>query len=157
MGAGLRIVFTFILALQITLATNENVFSRFIDDLFDDAGYDKDSIPMKKPADKTSNVNSINVDLGLSVISMDLDPAGVLSASTWLRTSWVDYRLQWDPEQYQGLDNIKIPPSRIWKPDLSVYNAADFGSGSFQDLYDTSSTNVIVYSSGKVLWISVAQ
>eukprot|EP00092_Neocalanus_flemingeri_P013897 GFUD01014992.1.p1 GENE.GFUD01014992.1~~GFUD01014992.1.p1 ORF type:complete len:203 (+),score=52.48 GFUD01014992.1:3-611(+) len=84
---------------------------------------------------------------------MDLDPAGVLSATTWLRSSWSDFRLQWDPEQYGGLDNFKIPSSKIWKPDLSIYNAADFGSGSFDDRYNLDKTNAIVYSTGKVLWI----
>jgi len=153
MGAGMKSGFVLFLALGITCATNENVFSRLVDDLFDDAGYDKDVIPMKKPADKTSNVNAINIALGVSVISMDLDPAGVLSASTWLRTTWSDFRLQWDPKEYQGLENIKIPASKVWRPDLSVYNAADFGSGSFTDLYSSGPANAIVYSSGKVLWI----
>jgi len=141
------------LAFGVALAKNENVFSRLIDDLFDDAGYDKAAIPMKKPASKTTAENAIDVAVGLSIISMDLDPAGVLSSSTWLRTSWSDYRLQWDPEQYEGLDRINIPPSMVWRPDLSVYNAADFGSGSFDDRYILSTSNVIVYSSGKVLWI----
>ena len=153
MGAGFRAALVFTFAIGVTLATKQNVFARLIDDLFDDAGYAKDAIPMKKPADKSSNINSINVAVGVSVISMDLEPRGVLSASTWLRTSWEDYRLQWDPAQYEGLDKINIPSNRVWKPDLSVYNAADFGSGSFQDLYDSDITNALVYSTGKVLWI----
>ena len=153
MGAVFIAALVFTLAIGVTLATKENVFARLIDDLFDDAGYAKVAIPMKKPAGKSSNINSINVAVGVSVISMDLAPRGVLSASTWLRTSWEDYRLQWDPNQYEGLDKINIPSSRVWKPDLSVYNAADFGAGSFQNLYDSDITNVLVYSTGKVLWI----
>ena len=99
MEAGFRAALVFTFAIGVTLATKQNVFARLIDDLFDDAGYAKDAIPMKKPADKSSNINSINVAVGVSVISMDLEPRGVLSASTWLRTSWEDYRLQLDPHQ----------------------------------------------------------
>ena len=76
MGAGFRAALVFTFAIGVTLATKQNVFARLIDDLFDDAGYAKDAIPMKKPADKSSNINSINVAVGVSVISMDLEPRG---------------------------------------------------------------------------------
>merc|ERR1711892_520307 len=130
MAAGMRSIVVLLLVLGVTLAKNDNAFSRLLDDLFDDAGYEKDAIPMLKPADKTSNVNAINVGVGFSIITMD-----------------------YDPEHYEGITNIKIPATKIWRPDLSVYNAADFGAGSFTDLYAHAPANAIVYSSGKVLWI----
>jgi len=141
------------LVLGAALAKNDNVFSRLIDDLFADGGYEKDAIPMKKPADKESNINAINVGVGLSIIDLDYDPSDILSASTWFKAAWEDYRLKWDPEHYDGLSSIKIPASRIWTPDLSVYNAADFGAGSFADLYANNPTNAVVYNTGKVHWI----
>jgi len=141
------------LVLGAALAKNDNVFSRLIDDLFADGGYEKDAIPMKKPADKESNINAINVGVGLSIIDLDYDPSDILSASTWFKAAWEDYRLKWDPEHYDGLSSIKIPASRIWTPDLSVYNAVDFGAGSFADLYANNPTNAVVYNTGKVLWI----
>jgi len=142
-----------LLVLGAALAKNENAFSRLIDDLFADGGYEKDAIPMQKPADKESNINAINVGVGMSIIDLDYDPSDVLSASTWFKATWEDYRLKWDPDHYDGLSSIKVPASRIWTPDLSVYNAADFGAGSFSHLYANNPTNAIVYSSGKVLWI----
>jgi len=139
--------------LGMALAKKENVFARLIDDLFTDAGYEKDAIPMEKPADKESNVNAIDVGVGMSIIDMDYEPSGVLTASTWFKAVWPDYRLKWDPDHYDGITSIKVPASRIWTPDLSVYNAADFGSGSFADRYAHSPTNAIIYNTGKVLWI----
>merc|ERR1712128_231072 len=153
MAAGMKSGVVLLLVFGVTLAKNDNAFSRLIDDLFDDAGYEKDAIPMLKPADKKSNVNAINVGVGFSIITMDYDPSEVLTASTWQKATWTDYRLKWDPEHYEGISNIKIPATKIWRPDLSVYNAADFGSGSFTDLYSSGPANAIVYSSGKVLWI----
>merc|ERR1712123_139008 len=126
MAAGLRDGLVLFMVLGVTLAKNDNVFSRLIDDLFVDNGYEKDAIPMLKPADKTSNVNAINVGVGLSIISMDYDPSEVLTANVWHRTTWTDNRLKWDPAHYEGIT----------------------------DLYAHASTNAIVYSSGKVLWIA---
>jgi len=151
MSAVLRSAVLSLVIFGITKA-NENAFSRLIDDLFHDSNYEKDAIPMIKPADD-SNENALNVAVGLTVISLDLDPTEIMSATTWLRTQWNDFRLAWDPAEYQGLEAIKIPPSRIWKPDLSVYNAADFGSGSFADMYASSNSLAIVYNTGRVLWI----
>jgi len=37
---------------------------------------------------------------------------------------WTDARLQWDPSQFDGVDALHISPSRIWKPDLRLYNAS---------------------------------
>jgi len=145
-----------LLLIFVTTNANENVFSRLIDDLFHDSSYEKDAIPMIKPA-ADSNENALDLAVGLTVISLDLDPTGVMSATTWLRSQWNDFRLTWDPEEYQGLEAIKIPPSRIWKPDLSVYNAADFGSDSFADMYASSETLAVVYNTGRVLWIPPLQ
>merc|ERR1712142_752428 len=135
MAGMMRSGLVLLLVLGAALAKNENAFSRLIDDLFADGGYEKDAIPMKKPADKESNINAINVGVGMSIIDLDYDPSDVLSASTWFKATWEDYRLKWDPDHYDGLSSIKVPASRIWTPDLSVYNAADFGAGSFSHLY----------------------
>ena len=153
MAAGMKSGCIIFMVFGFTLAKNDNAFSRLIDDLFDDADYEKDAIPMLKPADKTSNVNAMNVGVGMSIITMDYDPAEVLSANTWMKFTWTDYRLKWDANQYEGISNIKIPASRLWRPDLSIYNAHDFGSGSFEDRYAVAPSNAVVYSSGKVLWI----
>merc|ERR1712179_899767 len=99
-------------ALGVSLAKKENTFSRLIDDLFTDASYERDAIPMEKPADKESNINAI--DVGISIIDMDYDPSGILTTSTWFKALWQDYRLKWDPDHYDGLTSIKVPASRIW-------------------------------------------
>ena len=37
--------------------------------------------------------------------------------------SWRDTRLRWVWSDYDGLDTLRVSPSRIWKPDLRLYNA----------------------------------
>merc|ERR1711915_511360 len=112
----------FALILGTSAALQENIYARLLDDLFEDTGYNKNAIPLEIPADKDSNKNALNVGVGMSIISMDYHQAGIMSASTWFKATWKDYRLQWDPKQYGGIENIKVPATMVWRPDLSVYN-----------------------------------
>merc|ERR1712066_518790 len=153
MAAAMRTGLVLLMVLGFSLAKNDNVFSRLIDDLFADSGYEKDAIPMLKAADKDSNINAIDVGVGISIIDMDYDPSNILTANTWFKATWQDYRLKWDPEQYGGIQNLKIPAYKLWIPDLSVYNSADYGAGSFYDRWANNPTNAIVYHTGKVLFI----
>ncbi|XP_074603788.1 neuronal acetylcholine receptor subunit alpha-7-like isoform X2 [Brevipalpus obovatus] len=38
---------------------------------------------------------------------------------------WVDTNLRWDPSQYGGITEIRIPVEKMWKPDILLYNSAD--------------------------------
>lgn len=39
-----------------------------------------------------------------------------------MRQEWTDAYLQWDPDDYGGLDAIRIPSSLVWRPDIVLYN-----------------------------------
>jgi len=119
-------------------------------DLFD--GYNKDVIPMVAPADQDKN--AVVVNLGLSMVSIDLDEdSGVLSTTGWLRNSWMDHRLEWDPEMYGGITVIRVPAGYVWRPDFEVYNSINYGPGSFSRQNAAGQTLALVYSTGQVLHI----
>ncbi|EFO12386.1 hypothetical protein LOAG_16147, partial [Loa loa] len=62
---------------------------------------------------------------------------------------WEDYKLKWDPREYGGIKDLHFPGdnSRIWRPDILLYNSAD-------DNFDsTFKSNLLVYSNGEVNWI----
>lgn len=35
---------------------------------------------------------------------------------------WTDVNLKWNPEDYGGVKQIRIPSDDIWRPDLVLYN-----------------------------------
>merc|ERR1712112_251570 len=154
MAGMMRSGLVLLLVLGAALAKNENAFSRLIDDLFADGGYEKDAIPMQKPADKESNINAINVGVGMSIIDLDYDPSDVLSASTWFKATWEDYRLKWDPDHYDGLSSIKVPASRIWTPDLSDNYALECKITIGSWTYDGFHLNMTAYDGEEYMELS---
>lgn len=55
--------------------------------------------------------------------------------------------LRWNTSEYGGVKDLRIPPHRIWKPDVLMYNSADEG---FDGTYPT---NVVVRSNGSCLYV----
>lgn len=35
---------------------------------------------------------------------------------------WNDYKLRWDPREYDGIEFVRVPADKIWKPDIVLYN-----------------------------------
>ena len=35
---------------------------------------------------------------------------------------WKDYQLQWDPADYGGIKVLRLPPDKVWKPDIVLFN-----------------------------------
>lgn len=35
---------------------------------------------------------------------------------------WTDYKLRWDPSDYENVTSIRIPSELIWRPDIVLYN-----------------------------------
>ena len=46
-----------------------------------------------------------------------------------IQSSWKDFRLMWEPEQYEGVDRIFLPADMVWRPDLTIYNSFDYANG----------------------------
>merc|ERR1712179_140563 len=136
MAALMRSGLVLLVVLGVSLAKKENTFSRLIDDLFTGASYERDAIPMEKPADKESNINAINVGVGISIIDMDYDPSGILTTSTWFKALWQDYRLKWDPDHYAHSPTNAILYNTgkvLWIPPIPMKVYCDNGFHVAQD------------------------
>ena len=41
---------------------------------------------------------------------------------------WQDLRLSWDPKDFGGLEEMRMPIQSIWSPDIAVYNRSVLNS-----------------------------
>ncbi|NXN98990.1 ACHA6 protein, partial [Rhinopomastus cyanomelas] len=59
---------------------------------------------------------------------------------------WYDYKLQWDPKDYNGIELVRVPADKIWKPDIVLYNNA---VGDFQV---EGKTKALLRYNGMITW-----
>ncbi|XP_073994249.1 neuronal acetylcholine receptor subunit alpha-7-like isoform X7 [Rhodnius prolixus] len=71
----------------------------------------------------------------------------LLITNIWLKLEWNDVNLRWNASEFGGVKDLRIPPHRIWKPDVLMYNSADEG---FDGTYPT---NVVVRNNGSCLYV----
>lgn len=46
----------------------------------------------------------------------------IMKSNVWLRLVWNDYQLQWDESEYGGIGVLRLPPDKVWKPDIVLFN-----------------------------------
>uniref|UniRef100_A0A8C5GZ70 Cholinergic receptor, nicotinic, beta 5b n=1 Tax=Gouania willdenowi TaxID=441366 RepID=A0A8C5GZ70_GOUWI len=74
----------------------------------------------------------------------------ILCVCIFLHQNWNDYRLMWDPEEYEGIKKIRLPSQHIWLPDIVLYNNAD---GTYEVSFYS---NAVVSNNGEVAWLPPA-
>ena len=110
-----------LLSLGLAVSGFNNAMQWLTDDLFNDQRYDKNLIPIEE-APMENGENAINLGLGFDVRHIDMDAAGNLKVNGWLKTTWNDYRLSWNPKDYEGINQVNLPADMIWRPDITIYN-----------------------------------
>ncbi|KAM5318260.1 neuronal acetylcholine receptor subunit alpha-10 [Glossophaga mutica] len=99
-----------------------------------------------RPVADTDQALNVTLEVTLSQI-IDMDERNqVLTLYLWIRQEWTDAHLRWDPDDYGGLDAIRIPSSLVWRPDIVLYNKADAQPPA------SASTNVVLRHDGAVRW-----
>ncbi|GAB0089196.1 Neurotransmitter-gated ion-channel [Sergentomyia squamirostris] len=91
----------------------------------------------------------LQLSFGLTLMQIiDVDEKNqLLVTNIWLKLEWNDMNLRWNTSEYGGVKDLRIPPHRIWKPDVLMYNSADEG---FDGTYPT---NVVVRNNGSCLYV----
>ncbi|XP_049282698.1 acetylcholine receptor subunit alpha-like 1 isoform X2 [Anopheles funestus] len=105
-------------------------------------GYD----PSIRPS---QHYNVTTVETSITITHVEINEIkSTLSVYGWMKFSWNDPKLTWNPANYGNLNVVRWEPTIVWRPDVVLYNNA---GGSDQHHY--GDTNVLVYSEGKVLWV----
>ncbi|XP_040566096.1 acetylcholine receptor subunit beta-like 1 [Lepeophtheirus salmonis] len=117
---------------------------RLVRDLF--RGYNKLIRPVQNMTQK------VEVAFGLAFIQLINvnEKNQIMKSNVWLRFVWNDYQLQWDEADYGGISVLRLPPDKVWKPDIVLFNNAD---GNYEVRYKS---NVLIYPDGEVLWVPPA-
>ncbi|KAK0149864.1 Neuronal acetylcholine receptor subunit alpha-4 [Merluccius polli] len=113
---------------------------RLLKDLF--VRYNK----LSRPVANTSDV--VLVHFGLSIAQLiDVDEKNqMMTTNVWVKQEWNDYKLQWDPRDYENVTSIRIPSEIIWRPDIVLYNNAD------GDFAVTHLTKAHLFHDGHIKW-----
>ncbi|KAM7062063.1 LOW QUALITY PROTEIN: neuronal acetylcholine receptor subunit alpha-2 [Acridotheres tristis] len=103
-----------------------------------------------RPVPNTSDV--VIVRFGLSIAQLiDVDEKNqMMTTNVWLKQEWSDYKLRWDPAEYDNVTSIRVPSEMIWIPDIVLYNNAD---GEFAV---THMTKAHLFWDGTVKWVPPA-
>lgn len=113
---------------------------RLYDDLL--SNYNK----LVRPVVNVSDALTVKIKLKLSqLIDVNLKNQ-IMTTNLWVEQSWFDYKLQWDPKEYGGVEMLHVPSDHIWRPDIVLYNNAD---GNFEV---TLATKATLNYTGRVEW-----
>jgi len=103
-------------------------------------GYDKLSRPE----------HQIELENGLSVVKLHLcHHKEILTVDAYMKYRWTDERLQWDKSEWNGKDQVHVPWTEVWVPDMGIYNAV----GKFEFSAPDQVNRAIVKSNGEIIWI----
>ncbi|KAJ7999575.1 hypothetical protein DPEC_G00195840 [Dallia pectoralis] len=90
---------------------------------------------LARPVANISDV--VNVRFGLSIAQL-------------IDVEWNDYKLRWNPEDYENVTSVRVPSQTIWRPDIVLYNNAD------GDFAVTHLTKAHLFHDGRISWVPPA-
>ncbi|XP_055946725.1 neuronal acetylcholine receptor subunit alpha-7-like isoform X3 [Argiope bruennichi] len=102
---------------------------------------------LERPVANESEPLLLSFGLTLQQI-IDVDEKNqIVVSNIWLNLEWVDVNLRWNASEFGGIQDLRIPPHKIWKPDVLMYNSAD------EKIDSTFPTNVVVRNNGSCTYI----
>ncbi|XP_054160308.1 acetylcholine receptor subunit beta-like 1 [Oppia nitens] len=117
---------------------------RLVRDLFRD--YNK----LIRPVEMMNETVEVHFKISLVQLINVNEKNQIMTANVWLQFNWDDYQLKWDEADYGGISVLRLPPDKVWKPDIVLFNNAD---GNYEVRYKS---NVLIYPSGSLMWVPPA-
>ncbi|XP_031443333.1 neuronal acetylcholine receptor subunit alpha-3 isoform X2 [Clupea harengus] len=103
-----------------------------------------------RPVENVSDPVVVQFEVSMSQLVKVDEVNQIMETNLWLRHIWKDYKLKWNPKEFGGVEFIRVPSKRIWKPDIVLYNNA---VGDFQV---DDKTKALLRYNGEVTWIPPA-
>jgi len=115
---------------------------RLMKDLF--ANYSREVRPV---IDKEQPI-PVDFDMMFSQLVELNGRSQIMTSKVWIRQSWENPFLRWNPTKYGGVKFINIDPKLVWKPDIVLYNSIQSDSG---EMYKFN-TKVVINYNGSCQW-----
>lgn len=140
----------FLLAANTAALDDVNPFQTSESILFSDLFYRDDYDAGARPVRNKSQAVQVSIDVALVQLVDMNDKDQSLKSNLWIRQSWINELILWNPEDYGGIKSLVVDKKNIWTPDIVLYNNARNGkhSGSM----DQFKTRVEITSTGLHKW-----
>ncbi|KAL0974214.1 hypothetical protein UPYG_G00217170 [Umbra pygmaea] len=135
-----------LLVLTMAIALGAEIEERLVTHLLSPERYNK----LIRPAVNKSQQVTIHILVSLAQLISVNEREQIMTTNCWLTQVWNDYRLMWDPEEYEGIKKVRLPSQHIWLPDIVLYNNAD---GNYEVSFYS---NALVSNNGEVYWLPPA-
>ncbi|XP_028410153.1 neuronal acetylcholine receptor subunit alpha-7-like [Dendronephthya gigantea] len=122
---------------------------RLIDKIINESETTKQILPM----DNESKPVILGISIGIRQIATVDEVNQALRLNVWLRLDWNNSFVTWDPTEYGNVTSIHIDNSKVWTPDIAMYNKASLEE-EIDILYTRLSTSVIIRYDGNCQWLS---
>uniref|UniRef100_A0A3Q3JIT5 Cholinergic receptor, nicotinic, alpha 6 n=1 Tax=Monopterus albus TaxID=43700 RepID=A0A3Q3JIT5_MONAL len=103
-----------------------------------------------RPVENVSDPVTVEFEVSISQLVKVDEVNQIMETNLWLRHVWNDYKLKWVPAEYDGIEFIRVPSNKIWRPDICLYNNA---VGNF--LVDDK-TKALLKFDGTITWVPPA-
>uniref|UniRef100_A0A8D2AXW1 Cholinergic receptor nicotinic alpha 3 subunit n=1 Tax=Sciurus vulgaris TaxID=55149 RepID=A0A8D2AXW1_SCIVU len=133
-----------LLLLLLPVARTSEAEHRLFERLFED--YNE----IIRPVANVSDPVIIQFEVSMSQLVKVDEVNQIMETNLWLKQIWNDYKLKWNPSDYDGVEFMRVPAQKIWKPDIVLYNNA---VGDFQV---DDKTKALLKHTGEVTWIPPA-
>ncbi|XP_006031061.1 LOW QUALITY PROTEIN: neuronal acetylcholine receptor subunit beta-2 [Alligator sinensis] len=119
---------------------------RLVEHLLDPSRYNK----LIRPATNGSELVTVQLMVSLAQLISVHEREQIMTTNVWLTQEWEDYRLTWNPEDFDNMKKVRLPSKHIWLPDVVLYNNAD-------GMYEVSFySNAVVSHDGSIFWLPPA-
>ncbi|XP_023668224.1 neuronal acetylcholine receptor subunit alpha-6 [Paramormyrops kingsleyae] len=103
-----------------------------------------------RPVENVSDPVTVQFEVSISQLVKVDEVNQIMETNLWLRHIWNDYKLKWIPAEFDGIEYIRVPSNKIWRPDIVLYNNA------VGDFLVEDKTKALLKFDGTVTWVPPA-
>ncbi|XP_038129405.1 neuronal acetylcholine receptor subunit alpha-3-like isoform X2 [Cyprinodon tularosa] len=103
-----------------------------------------------RPVENVSDPVTVEFEVSISQLVKVDEVNQIMETNLWLRHIWNDYKLKWKPAEFDGIEFIRVPSNKIWRPDIVLYNNA------VGDFLVEDKTKALLKFDGTITWVPPA-